>query len=153
MTEELNRPPVYRRERCQVVPLLEVVVLAEFPDHEIHRDGTVYRVRGKGKHGEIQSHIGHRYGYKKIKIMHAGVRHGFWLHRLICRAFHGEPPEYNGETAHVRHRDGDPSNNHADNLCYGSRSENMQDKKRSYGPLVTRYTEDPAEGYDKDFFG
>jgi len=129
--------------------ILQVVILEELPNHEIHRDGRVFRVKGP-KQGEVRSHQGNQYGHRKIRIMHAGIRHTYWLHRLICKAFHGDPPLYDGEEAHVRHLDGDPSNNHADNLRYGSRSENERDKKRFYGPLISRrYTEE----YDAEFFG
>ncbi len=152
MTKDLSRPPVYRRERCQVVPLIEAVVLPELPNHEIHRDGRVFRIRGR-KQGEVRSHIGNQYGHRKIRIMHEGIRHTYWLHRLICKAFHGDPPVYAGEEAHVRHLDADPSNNHADNLRYGSRSENERDKKRFYGHLVPRAQPEDPEEYDSEFFG
>lgn len=131
--------------------ILQVVVLEEFPDHEIHRDGRVFRVRGN-RTGEVRSHPGNVYGHRKIRIMHNGIRHTFWLHRLICRAFHGEPPLYDGEEAHARHLDGDPSHNHADNLRWGSKVENEMDKKRFYRPLVPRRTEEPGDGYDAEFF-
>ena len=130
--------------------MLEIVILPDFPNHEIHRDGRVFRVRGKGV-GEVHSHRGNRLGHLKIQLMHEKVRYTFWLHRLVCLAFHGEPPEYNGEPAHVRHLDGDPTNNHADNLKYGSRSENERDKKRFYSPLVSRQSED-ADEYDSEHF-
>lgn len=127
---------------------LQVVVLAEFPNHEIHRDGRVFRIRGQGQ-GEVHSHPGNRQGYFKIKLRHAGVRHSFWLHRLICRAFHGDPPVYPCGKTYVRHIDNNPANNHADNLQYGSRSENEQDKKRFCAPLVGRAL---SEEYDTEFF-
>ena len=127
---------------------VQVVVLEEFPNHEIHRDGRVFRIRGH-KQGEVRSHQGNRLGHYKINIRHNGIRHNFWLHRLICRAFHGDPPVYGSGKTYVRHIDGDPSNNHADNLQYGSRSENEQDKKRFCAPLVGRAM---TEEYDSEFF-
>jgi len=130
--------------------LPQVAVLPEFPDHEIHRDGRIFRVRGN-RPGEVRSHPGNAHGYLKVRIQHNGIRHTFWVHRLICTAFHGEPPIYDGETAHVRHLDDNPQNNHADNLRWGSRSENERDKKRFYGPLLSRPSEDPEE-YDSDYF-
>ena len=47
------------------------------------------------------------------------------VHRLVCEAFHGPAPE--GATQ-VRHLDGDPMNNHADNLAWGTYAENEADK-------------------------
>lgn len=131
---------------------LQIVVLAEFPNHEIHRDGRVFRVKGVGKRGEVHSHVGNGQGHYKIRLMHKGIRHCFWLHRLICRAFHEEPPVYETGKTYARHLDADPSNNHADNLRWGSRSENEQDKRRFCAPLIPRCTEDPEE-YDSKFFG
>lgn len=48
------------------------------------------------------------------------------VHQVVCRAFHGEPME--GEE--VCHRDGNKSHNHPDNLRWGSRSSNMQDRAK-----------------------
>jgi len=46
------------------------------------------------------------------------------VHRLACEAFHGPRPV--GKV--VRHRDGNPSNNSATNLCWGTNSENQRDR-------------------------
>lgn len=49
------------------------------------------------------------------------------VHRLVCAAFHGPKPDW----AHcVRHLNGVPTDNRPDNLTWGTRSENMQDKAR-----------------------
>jgi hypothetical protein len=47
-----------------------------------------------------------------------------FVHRLVCEAFHGRPPFPKAEVAHG---DGDPSNNHAGNLRWATRKENMAD--------------------------
>lgn len=104
-----------------------------FLDYEVSRDGKVYRVKGRCYVGrEIKAHVGHHYGYYKIKLMRDGVRKHLWLHRLVCRAFHGEPPVYEDREAIVRHLDNDPSNNHANNLCWGTKAENEADKQKKY---------------------
>lgn len=48
------------------------------------------------------------------------------VHQLVARAFHGLPQE--GQE--VRHLDGNPLNNRADNLAYGTRTENILDVYR-----------------------
>lgn len=48
------------------------------------------------------------------------------VHRLVMEAFVGNPPE--GQE--VRHINGDPADNRLDNLCYGSRTENILDVYR-----------------------
>lgn len=45
-------------------------------------------------------------------------------HRIICATFHGPPP-FDG--AQVRHLDGNPKNNQAANLAWGTASENAAD--------------------------
>jgi hypothetical protein len=47
-----------------------------------------------------------------------------YVHRFVALAFHGEP----GAGEEVRHLDGDPTNNHASNLAWGSHVENMADQ-------------------------
>lgn len=49
------------------------------------------------------------------------------VHRLVCEAFHGPCPEWACE---VRHLDGNPANNRADNLRWGTRAENEADMVR-----------------------
>lgn len=49
-----------------------------------------------------------------------------FVHREVAYAFHGQPPF---EGAIVRHLDGDPLNNRADNLAWGTLSENSLDRE------------------------
>lgn len=50
----------------------------------------------------------------------------FLVHQLVAEAFLGEPED--GEQ--IRHLDGNPKNNHASNLCYGSAKDNAIDRER-----------------------
>jgi len=54
---------------------------------------------------------------------------GSQVHQLVARTFHGPQPE--GQD--VRHLDGNPQNNRADNLAYGTRRENILDVYRVGG--------------------
>jgi hypothetical protein len=49
-----------------------------------------------------------------------------FVHRAVLFAFAGPPPP----GMEVRHLDGDPGNNAIENLAWGTRLENMQDKAR-----------------------
>lgn len=51
---------------------------------------------------------------------------GSLVHQLVARTFHGPHPK--GQE--VRHLDGNPRNNRADNLAYGTRTENILDVYR-----------------------
>ena len=61
---------------------------------------------------------GHRRGSR------GGLFSDFYVHRLICLAFHGDPPF---EGALVRHLDGNPQNNTPENLAWGTLLENASD--------------------------
>lgn len=49
-----------------------------------------------------------------------------YVHQLVCEAFHGPRPP----GLMTRHLDGDPLNNHASNLKWGTQIENEADKDR-----------------------
>lgn len=53
-----------------------------------------------------------------------GERRGVKVHWVVAEAFHGPRPA----GMEIRHLDGDPTNNRAVNLRYGTRSENCQDR-------------------------
>jgi hypothetical protein len=55
----------------------------------------------------------------KLKDVHITV------HRYVCYAFHGAAPQGKPE---VRHLDSNSRNNHASNLCWGTRAENELDR-------------------------
>ena len=50
-----------------------------------------------------------------------------WVHRVVCEAFHGDPPSPEHEAAHW---DGDPGNNRATNLRWATHAENGADMAR-----------------------
>lgn len=56
------------------------------------------------------------------------------LHVLVALTFIGPIPT----GCEVRHKDGDRSNPRADNLCYGTRKENIEDS-RKHGTFKARY--------------
>lgn len=53
------------------------------------------------------------------------------IHRLVCEAFHGPPPE---GKPYVLHFDDDGQNNRADNLRWGNAEDNTKDQFRNSGP-------------------
>lgn len=62
-------------------------------------------------------------GYAKVSLSQDGQVVTRPVHRLVCEAFHGRQ----GGDVDVRHLDGDKLNNAAENLCWGTRSENNLD--------------------------
>lgn len=67
-------------------------------------------------------------GYPTIMLSKDGKRRPFTLHRLVCRAFHGEQP--NPLHSEVAHLDGDKDNAGAANLRWVSKVENESHKRR-----------------------
>ncbi|WP_406626146.1 NUMOD4 motif-containing HNH endonuclease [Acidovorax sp. SDU_ACID1] len=65
-------------------------------------------------------------GYLKVKLWSHSRAKNLRVSGLVALAFHGPAP-----AGHVvRHRNGANDDNRADNLLYGTRSENEQDKVR-----------------------
>lgn len=65
-------------------------------------------------------------GYRRVNLGRPGHQELAWVHRLVCKAFYGEP----GPGQEVRHLNGVPGDNRLENLAWGSRSENAQDRLR-----------------------
>ena len=63
-------------------------------------------------------------GYRFVILPFEGRRRTFAVHRLVCAAFHGDPPPDH----EVRHLDGCRTNNVASNLRWGTRKENGHDR-------------------------
>lgn len=64
-------------------------------------------------------------GYRGVGLTKDGVTRVAQLHRLVAVAFLGVAPSDEHE---VHHKDGDPGNNHADNLAWVTRRENLYAK-------------------------
>lgn len=72
-------------------------------------------------------------GYRVVSLHYPGNPKTVLVHRLVLEAFVGPCPEGH----ECCHRDGDATNNHLDNLYWGTHVENMQDRARhgkNHGP-------------------
>jgi hypothetical protein len=108
------------------LPVLDTDGLYEVSDH-----GRVRSWRnnkwGRAAEPKILNHwSATKNQHQKIFLSVDGVRTPLWVHRLVMAAFVGPCPD--GEQ--VRHLDGDATNNHLDNLAYGTQSDNELDKVR-----------------------
>lgn len=115
--------------------------IAGYPEYEISDTATVRRVvsvgHGAGVGKVIKASVSNS-GYMQLHLGKKNQRRGHFLHRLVCRAFHGEPPT---DKHWVAHNDGDRLNNCAENLRWATPAENQADKK-AHG---TCYRGSPAE--------
>jgi hypothetical protein len=93
-------------------------------------DHMTEAVRGNGK--VVKTHWRGRilrspraHGYPVVRFSRGGGEYVMGrVHRLVCTAFHGQPPF---EGAQVAHNDGDPGNPRADNLRWATAKENAAD--------------------------
>lgn len=97
----------------------EWLVITEFPDYAVSACGRVQNML----RGNILRPRLDRYSY--LTLYRAGKPYVVLVHRLVCAAFHGEPPSPAHEVAHS---DGNAHNNNQNNLRWATRRENEADK-------------------------
>lgn len=94
-----------------------------FPDYWISTWGRVYSSQSdRFLYGTPLEH-----GHIDVSFRANGRRYHRYMHRLVAEAFIPNPYEL----PIVRHLDDDPSNNHVDNLAWGTQLDNMGDCIRS----------------------
>lgn len=95
--------------------------------YEVSSDGQVRSaMRRKGSKGGVLKAGTTKAGYKLVSLWRDGRGLSCNVHRLVAAAFLGPCPP----GMEVRHMDGDPANNVATNLRYGTSSENNLDITR-----------------------
>ena len=95
-----------------------------FPGYKADKAGNIISSKYSKPRVLIQ-HLGTN-GYKSVSMTRFdGEIKRVLVHRIVAMTFHGECPD----GMEVRHLDGDRLNNSADNLMYGTRSENRQDSE------------------------
>lgn len=98
-----------------------------FPDYWAGDDGQIYS--WKTRHLRALVATPDRDGYLGVNLYdRTGRRTYVRVHALVCRAFHG--PAAPGQTC-VRHLNGVQTDNHADNLCWGTNRQNQEDRLRN----------------------
>ena len=91
--------------------------------YEVSSHGRFRNSRTSGPYaGKILKHQRHPMGYRQVRLkLNGDGGKTYTAHRLVARAFLGEPV---GESKFACHYDADKSNNHVENLHWGTRSEN-----------------------------
>lgn len=88
----------------------------------VHEDGTIV-----GPSGLVLKDYRRPDGYLSVNRRDGGRNVQESVHRLVCEAFHGPPPD---DKPWALHRDGNPLNNRAENLYWGTPAENYADSVR-----------------------
>lgn len=99
--------------------------------YEVSDRGSVARLpcrsaRGRSLRGMFLKPTSDRHGYSVVNLRRRGKSTQRKVHQLVLEAFVAPRPP--GES--TRHLDGNPRNNHVDNLAWGTHTENMHDKAR-----------------------
>lgn len=94
--------------------------------YEISHLGRVRSLHARFKEPRICAQGNDGTGYKTVSLSKDRKRTPKTVHRLVCRAFHGEPDILHKEAAHL---DGNRTNNHASNLKWCSKVENHSHKR------------------------
>jgi hypothetical protein len=104
--------------------------IAHAPGYAVSRDGRVFSFLpcswSKDCPRELRP-IRHAYNYRMVRLHVNKKSAPAAVHRLVAEAF--LPPPAPAQNV-VRHLDGNPANNHADNLAWGTQADNMQDAIR-----------------------
>lgn len=106
-------------------PGIEWRPIPGFNDFKISECGHVRRIRGFNHHcviGQLRCYLHRPDRYWTTDLfIGPGKRARVYVHRLVCLAFHGEPPF---PEAQALHADDNKSNNHHSNIRWGSRGDN-----------------------------
>lgn len=107
-----------------------------FPEYQVSSLGRVRRsvpdIQGKNCGKIIKGWIANS-GYRQVRIRRGGIYYSLLVNRLVCHAFHGEPPT---PKHHASHRDGNKTNNRKGNVRWLSASENNMERHK-HGTMLT----------------
>lgn len=114
----------------------------ECPAYEVSSMG---RVRHKGR---VLKPWPHKSRHLYVSVFRVGHRQ---VHRLVLKAFVGEPPSERHEACH---RDGEPTNNALTNLYWGTRAENIEDAATKHQRYAkSKLTFEQADGLRRAYNG
>ncbi len=108
---------------------LEAKAIVGFPNYAVTEAGDILslrRPRGRPTYFKTLSPCADAKGYLSVALCSGGAHLSRRVHRIVAEAFHENPLGL----PCVRHLDGNPKNNRADNLAWGTYAENEADKKR-----------------------
>ena len=119
-----------RMTTCQLWSSGRNIKLTENPRYAVSDTGEIWMRRGRKPDAKSRfwdEWIQHKQQQHPSGHLYVGCGNSTrQVHRLVLCAFGGIPLP--GQEC--RHLDGDPTNNNISNLCWGSRAQNCDDKKR-----------------------
>lgn len=109
-------------------PGAEILPIPGCPCYYVDKTGDI--ISTKGARGHAYHHMRpmtHKDGHLYVLLRVGGKQIKMFIHRAVLLAFRGEPKP--GEES--RHLDDNPANNRLENLVWGTRLENVEDKRRN----------------------
>ena len=100
--------------------------IKDFPNYSITKEGIVFTKRRPKVAGGILKSYLYPSGYFGVRLSKNGKHYNKTIHRLLLETFVGSCPS----GMQCRHLDGNKQNNGLGNLCWGTHSENQQDRVR-----------------------
>jgi len=100
-------------------------VIADAPHYEVSDAGNVRSFARSNEPRAIALCV-QANGYVSVNLSIHGKSRKFWVHRLVCAAFHGAP-QRDMDACHVN---GVRNDNRASNLRWGTRAQNVADTQR-----------------------
>jgi len=125
--------------------------IPDFPGYEVSDHGRVRSYHKRASNGNgggtpwiisdrpqlILASAQKTAGYRFVHLSRGGITTNFMVHQLVMLAFVGPCPD----DREVCHGDGDPDNNHLDNLRYDTHAANMQEADNMGCPRMFGDTE------------
>lgn len=120
---------------CPIGPVWAPVAEPPYGDrYEVSSHGDVRSVdilitdslgRARRQTGRVLKHTICDFGYHRVELRSGGreTRRSFAVHRLVAKAFLGDPPSDDHEVLHLDH---DVDHNHLGNLKWGTHGENVR---------------------------
>lgn len=123
--KRMARRHVQRDAILAVIP--DRTEIPNWPRYSAGSDGSIWAHDSNWRgYGVRQLSPSLRRGYHVVRLVNAdAVKRRITVHRLIALTFHGPCPDGCDQ---VRHLDGNPLNNAASNLAWGSAADNADDR-------------------------
>lgn len=105
---------------------IEYRTIPGYPAYRVGSDGSVWACKQGTWERKTLSRQRHRNpgrAYLYVRLWRNNTSRKFFIQRLVLEAFVSARPE----GMESRHLDGDPTNNHLSNLCWGTPKENATD--------------------------